>query len=277
VSLEPKATVSGLTNGVAYQCEVAAVGTSSAEVGWTPAGGITPIGKPAAPAKPTVEAQNGAVAVSIGGAADPTARYHLECSGDNGTSWPARVDTSTGDNTAVVGQLTNGVSYVCRAFAENAVGISAASPLSDAVRPCSGPLECNGLLLPLVGALGALLLGGILIALVALVRGRTTGYVIAVVDVVHSANVGHGSTLGIGFLRDPAARTITGIVADRGSTADIRIRRRRNGGFVVRDRSGRHEVADGDPVVVTDGTGGRHSLVLRAFDTNAASEVARRR
>jgi hypothetical protein len=278
VSLEPKATVTGLTNGVAYQCEVAPVGTStSAEVVWTPAGGITPIGKPAAPAKPTVEARNGAVAVSIGGPADPTSRYHLECSGDSGATWPATTDTSTGDNSAVVAPLTNGVDYVCRAFAENAIGISAASPLSDAVRPCSGPLECNGLLLPVLGGLGALLLGGILLALTALYRGRTTGYVIAVVDVVHSANVGHGSTLGIGFLRDPNARTITGIVADRGSTADIRIRRRRDGTFVVRDRSGRHEVADGDAVVVTDGTGGRHSLVLRAFDTNAASEVARRR
>ena len=278
VSLEPKATVSGLTNGVAYQCEVASVGASTtAEPAWTPAGGITPLGTPATPAKPTVEARNGAVAVSIGGAADPTSRYHLECSGDGGTTWSSKIDTSTGDNTAVVAPLTNGVDYVCRAFAENAIGISAASPVSDAVRPCSGPLECNGLLLPVVGGLGALLLGGILIALVALFRGRTTGYVIAVVDVVHSANVGHGSTLGIGFLRDPAARTITGIVADRGKTADIRIRRRRDGSFVVRDRSGRHEVAEGDAVVVTDGTGGRHSLVLRAFDTNAASEVARRR
>ena len=155
--------------------------------------------------------------------------------------------------------------------------MSDASAISDSVRPCSGLLECNGLVLPIVGGLGALLAAGILLAFIALYRGRTTGYVLAVVDVVHSANIGHGSTLGIAFDRDPTSRAVTGIVSDRGATADVRIHRLRGGRFAVRDRSGRREVADGDPVAITDGSGGRHSLVLRAFDTNAASRVATRR
>ena len=37
------------------------------------------------------------------------------------------------------------------------------------------------------------------------------------------------------------------------------------------------EIEDGAPLVVTDAMGVRHSLVLRAFATNAASRVARRR
>jgi hypothetical protein len=68
-----------------------------------------------------------------------------------------------------------------------------------------------------------------------------------------------------------------GIVADRGRKADIRIRRLRHDRFEVRDKTGTHVVGDGDAVVVSDSVGGRHSLVLRAFSTNAASQVATRR
>jgi hypothetical protein len=70
---------------------------------------------------------------------------------------------------------------------------------------------------------------------------------------------------------------VTGIVADRGPQADIRIRRQRNGRFLVTDARGKHEATDGDALVVVDNVGVRHSLVLRAFATNAASEVASRR
>jgi hypothetical protein len=100
--------------------------------------------------------------------------------------------------------------------------------------------------------------------------------VIAVADIVHTANIGHGRNLGIAFTRD-ASRRVTGIVADKGKDADVRIRRLRGGAFEVVDRTGTHHVGDGDPVVVADSVGVRHSLVLRAFATNAASEVASRR
>jgi hypothetical protein len=36
-------------------------------------------------------------------------------------------------------------------------------------------------------------------------------------------------------------------------------------------------VADGDPIAFVDSVGVRHTLVLQAFATNAASQVARRR
>jgi uncharacterized protein (DUF2336 family) len=82
--------------------------------------------------------------------------------------------------------------------------------------------------------------------------------------------------LGIDFERDPTTKQIVGIVANRSRDADVRIRQLKGGKFAVRDRTGRHEVAEGDSVVVADSVGVRHSLTLRAFATNAASQVASR-
>jgi hypothetical protein len=277
VSLEPTATVQGLTNGVPYQCEVASVGPSGPGA-WTAAlSPVIPVGRPPAPAKPTVEPLNGAVRISVApveGAG--ISGYHYECSGDNGGTWPAKVDAAVTGTTAQVSDLTNGVAYLCRAFVANAIGMSDASPVSDAVKPCGSSLECNPVLLPGLGLLALLLFGGLLAALVALWRGRTTGYVVAVVDVVHTANIGHGSNLGIAFVREPDTKRVTGIVADKGSHADIRIHHMRGGRFRVTDRLGKHVASDGERVIVADSIGVRHSLTLQAFSTNAASRVASR-
>ena len=276
VSTLPKATIEGLQNGTAYDCEVAAAAEPATPF-WNAAGSVTPLGRPSVPPKPAVDALNRAIEIRVPVEAAGVTGFNYECSSDNGATWPLKIGAAPGDPNARVDNLVNGTDYVCRAFASNVIGVSEASPLSDAVRPCSGPLECAGLFAPVVGGLAVLLIAGILVAVAALYRGRTTGYVIAVVDVIHSANIGHGRTLGIAFERHPSARTVTGIVAERGPTADIKIHRLRGGRFEVRDKAGSREVADGDPVTVTDGVGGRHSLVLRAFDTNAASQVATRR
>ncbi|HEX5825390.1 MAG TPA: fibronectin type III domain-containing protein [Candidatus Limnocylindrales bacterium] len=277
VSLEPKTTIDGLTNGLAYRCEVAAVSKSGTGP-WTAAStSVTPVGRPAAPVKPSVDALDGAVGISIvpvEGAA--VTGYHYECSSDEGATWPGAIDVGPASTTAHVVGLTNGVGYVCRVFATNAIGVSDASPLSDAVRPCGSILECNTLLLPILAGVGLVMLIGILAAVFVGYRGRG-GYVIAVVDTVHTANVGRGSRLGIAFVRDPETRKMTGIVADKGRGADVRIRHLSGRRFEVRDRSGKRVVADGDPVVVSDGLGARHRLVLQAFDTIAASPVASRR
>jgi hypothetical protein len=276
ISTDTSATVEGLTNGTSYSCEVAALGDGVVGA-WTPAGSVTPLGIPAPPAAPRVQADNAAVEVSVPGDQPGVTGYSVECSPDQGTTWPAKTDLATGGASGQVSQLTNGVDYVCRAIAENAIGLSQPSALSDIVRPCNSIIECNARLLPVfAGILGVLALL-IIVGLIALARNRVTGYVIAVVDVVHTANIGHGSTLGITLTREPGSRSVTGLVADRSSHADVRIRRLRNGAFAVRDRNGRSEVPDGDPVVFTDSVGVRHSLVLRAFDTNAASAVARGR
>jgi fibronectin type III domain protein len=279
VSVGTTATVDGLRNGTTYECEVAVVG-SAGEGAWTAASSTaTPLARPAAPGKPSVEALDGALRVSV--PADEASRapgYHYECSSDNGGTWPGVADATSSDTTAAqVDGLANGTAYVCRAFAVNPSGTSEPSPLSDAVRPCGSFLECNSLVVPILGVLGALLAGGVLLALVAVLRDRGRGYVVAVVDVVHTANLGHGSKLGIGFVRAPGGRLVTGIVADRSRKAEIRIRPLRGGRFAVYDATGRLVTASGEPVVAVDGHGMRHELVLRAFSTRAASAVTTRR
>ena len=129
------------------------------------------------------------------------------------------------------------------------------------------------MLVPILGILGVVLAGGLLAALAALYRGRRRGYVVAVLDGVHSANLGHRSRLGIKLVRDPDTRQVTGIDAARGPRPDIRIRRLRGGRFEVTDKTGRHVTRSGEPIVAVDARGGRHQLVLHAFATNAAAAV----
>jgi hypothetical protein len=273
---ELTATVEGLTNGMAYRCEVAAVG-SVVEGAWTPAtSAATPLGRPAAPGKPTVEALDRAVRIGV----TPTneagvSGYAYECSNDGGTSWTRAGDVGSAGTTLDIGNLTNGVRYICRAYAANLTGLSEPSAVSDSVMPCGGILECNSLLQPILAFLSVVLAGALLAVFIALFRGRTRGYVVAVVDVVHVANLGHGKRLGIGFVRAPDKRVV-GIVADTSAKPDIQVRQIRGGRFEVIDRSGRRVTSSGERVVAVDSTGGRHDLVLQAFATNTASEVASR-
>jgi hypothetical protein len=231
---------------------------------------IAPVGRPPAPAKPAVEALDRALRVSVAPAAGVTG-YRYECSGDKGTSWPGKVDVAAAaSTTGQISNLTNGVDYVCRAFAENDIGISDASPISDSVKPCAALLECNGVLAPILGILGIVLVGGLIAVLFAVYRDRQRGYVVAVVDVIHTANLGHGSHLGIAFIRAPGSRTVTGIVPERGPNADIRVRYLRGDRFEVTDGTGRHVAPSGEPIIAVV-AGVRHQVVLRAFATNAAS------
>jgi hypothetical protein len=279
ISTERTTTIEGLTNGLPYQCEVATVGATS-QGPWVPAGvTVTPIGRPAVPAKPSVEALDKAVQISVP-PADPAAvsGFRYECSSDNGATWPVTLAvTKVADPTAQIGNLTNGVEYVCRAFADNAIGASDASPISSAVKPCGGLLDCNGLLAPLLGILGLVLALGLIAVAYALYRERSRrGYVVAVIDVIHTANLGHGSNLGIAFIRAPGSRVITGIAAEKADAADIRVRYLGRDRFSVRDTAGRHIATSGEPIMVVAG-GVRHELVLRAFDTVAASQATVRR
>ena len=278
VSLDRTAVVSGLANGTAYTCEVAAVvGTTVGP--WVSAASIAvPVGRPPAPGKPSVTVQDQAVQISVTpDAAAGVTKLHYECSRDGGATWTAVADVASKDNpTAQIRNLTNGIDYVCRAFAVNAIGQSDASPLSDTIRPCGSSFECNPILGPAVGLLGGALVVGLILVFLALARTRRRGYVLAVVDVVHTANLGYGSKIGMGFIRDPETKRVTDVVADKDKTAEIRIHHMSGGRFEIRDRHGRSVVNDGDPIVVTDALGARHEVVLRAFNTNAASPVATR-
>ena len=276
-SLETSAVVEGLTNGAAYACEVAAVGATS-EGPWEAAAiTATPIGRPTAPGKPVVEPLDRAVRIQVPAeGATLVAGYRYECSSDKGGTWPVQVDAAySGTTPTEIGDLTNGVEYVCRAFASNAAGVSDPSVTSDAVRPCGSLLDCNPVARPALGLLGLLLVGALIAAFLALYRERTRGYVIAVVDSVHTVNLGNKSRMGIGFVRTGPRGPVTGIVADPGKSAELRIRHRRGDRFEVTDRAGRSVAMSGEPVIAVDSVGVRHEVVLRRFRTASASSGAR--
>ena len=113
--------------------------------------------------------------------------------------------------------------------------------------------------------------------IVTLLRSRRRGYVLAVVDVVHTANLGYGRLVGLSFVHAPGDKHVTDVVADKSKTADLKIRNLGNGRFEVTDRHGKHQATEGVPIIATDSLGGRHEVMLRAFNTNAASPVASRR
>ncbi len=278
VTLDRAATVTGLANGTAYHCEVAAVGPST-QGPWTASDSTAkPYGRPVPPSKPAVEPLSQAVRIGVT-PVDPAtvSSYHYECSDNNGTTWPAALDVASSVNpVGEIDGLTNGMDYVCRAYAVNASGQSDASQVSDAVKPCGSAFQCNPVLLPIFAVLALALAIGLVLTFLALLRIRRRGYVLAVVDVVHTANLGFGSKLGMGFVRDPGTKQVTAVVADKGRSADITIRRHGNGRFDVTDRTGRHVAKDGEPIIVIDAIGGRHEVVFRAFNTNAASAVSSR-
>ena len=140
----------------------------------------------------------------------------------------------------------------------------------------AGRCQCNPALAPILIVLAGGVVLGIIAAVMALAAIRRRGYVLAVVDVVHTANLGYATTLGISFVRDPDSGLFSGIVPDQGSEADIRIRLLGHGRFAVTDRSGRRVASDGEPVLVANSVGGRHQVVLYAFNTRAASPVTSR-
>src|SRR4029453_2221233 len=101
--------------------------------------------------------------------------------------------------------------------------------------------------------------------------------VVAVVDTVHSANLGGGAEHRIGVEWAPGGRRVERVVNAKGGKADFRVRKLRGDRFRVRDRDGDREAMSGEPIVVVDSTGVHHELVLWAFSGKAASAVSTRR
>jgi hypothetical protein len=266
VSTETSATVGGLVNGAEYMCEVSAVRPQGTEA-WTAAvAAAVPFGRPPPPSKPTARALDTAARLGVTMPADgPVTGVEFECSADGGSTWTVerRVD---GDRTVVeIGGLTNGTDYVCRAFATNDSGVSDASPLSDAFRPCSGLVDCNPLIVPLLGGLAVLLLAGILLTLWRWYAGRRV-YVTAQVDRFAPVTLGRGPKVGMAFVTRPPYKVVTGVTPAEGRAADIRIRYAGGEMFEVTGSGARRKVAFGHLVEVADPTGQPHDLVLNAYD-----------
>jgi Fibronectin type III domain len=224
----------------------------------------------------------------------PVVGYRARCQAGDG-EWIEAKEAVSLNTTATVEGLKNGTEYRCEVAALGAAAsgmwtaattavtpmapappTAEPTPVPEAIPPCGSLLECNPLVQPLLGILLAVALGfGLLALFLAFYRGRSRGYVVAVVDGIYSANLGQGSRLGIRFVRDPNTRRVTEIVGDRSSNADIRIRHLRGDRFAVTDRVGRRVAASGETVPVV-AAGGRHALELQAFTTNPASAASTR-
>ena len=133
-------TVSGLTNGVAYECLV----TATNDIGTSPLSAVSapviPVAlPPSAPQITGIEAGNAQVIISVSVADDggsPITGYTATCLGDGiffGTS-PTSPITVSG--------LTNGEAYECLVTATSDIGTSPLSAVSAPVTPVAPPPGC---------------------------------------------------------------------------------------------------------------------------------------
>ena len=284
VSTDNQTVVEGLTPGVAYECEVAAVGPAGTGEYSRAAEAVVVLGIPAAPALNRVEPLDAGARVVVdpatsGGAPE---RYVAECTGAAGG--PA-TGSDTGPSVVVAG-LTNGDSVTCVAYAENSIGRSAASAVSAAFTPCAA-LDCNPILK--YGLIGGSALAALLLAAWAARRYalRNRIWVTAQVDGGENRSLGWGPELVLRLERDE-----DGLFAKVGpaGTTPIRIKYLGNARFLINGGAGPHDVHQGDPAPVRDDVGTLHQLILRRYrqpprerprtpppvDPNAGAEVGAR-
>ncbi len=140
-------TVTGLTNGQAYQFRVStinAIGESDTHATVS----ATPVTTPTAPTGLNPTPGNSQVTLSWtaptnnGGSA--ITDYKIEYSANAGTSWNTFTDGTSTDTTVIITGLTNGVQYQFRVSAITTIGIGTASSITDAT-PAIPPTAPTGL------------------------------------------------------------------------------------------------------------------------------------
>jgi len=263
---ETSVSVTGLANGVEYACEVFAVRPGGAET-WTAASvTATPLGKPPAPGKPAAQALDRAIHLEVAMPADaPVTGFDFECSADGGQTWTAQRTVGSDRPATDIGGLINGTDYVCRAFATNDSGTGEASPLTDVIRPCSGLIGCNPILMVPIGGLVVLLGLALALAVMRRMAGRAV-YVTAQVDQFVPVSLGRGPKVGMTFIRRGSSNRVAGIAPAEGRAADVRIRYSGGTTFEVASGGKKRKTEFGRAVQVTDRDGRVHELVLRAYD-----------
>lgn len=137
------ATVTGLTNGVAYVFRAAATNNYGIGPYSSATSSVTPVGAPDSPSSLSATAANSGASLSWtvptnnGGTA--ITDYVVEYSGNAGQTWTVFADgTSTATSTNVSG-LTNGQAYVFRVAAKNSAGTSAYTTYLTPVYPIGVP------------------------------------------------------------------------------------------------------------------------------------------
>ena len=142
-SASTSASVTGLTNGTGYYFRVAAVTVFGSGVWSSVYGPITPRTVPGAPTAVTGAfgdkqiTTSWAAPASNGGSV--ITDYVVEFSADNGSNWITVTRTASTTTSQLVSGLANGVSYIFRVAAVNAVGTSGWSVSSSGVTPRTLP------------------------------------------------------------------------------------------------------------------------------------------
>ena len=138
-------TVTGLTNGTAYQFKVRAVNSVGTGAASPASAAVTPATTPPAPMKPTVTGGNASVALTWtsggdGGSAITQWQYVKKVGANNfETTWTAIPSSGASTTSYTVTGLTNGTAYQFKVRAVNSVGTGAASSASAAVTPATTP------------------------------------------------------------------------------------------------------------------------------------------
>ncbi|MEO5703475.1 MAG: fibronectin type III domain-containing protein, partial [Candidatus Limnocylindrales bacterium] len=251
--------IEGLPPGVAYTCEVAAVGLAGTGEYTPSAEAVVVLGIPPAPGQPRAEPLDGAARISVdpiaGGA--PAERYVVDCSNAAGS---VGTGTDSAPSILVTG-LTNGDTVTCVAYAENRVGRSPASVASAAFSPCAG-LDCSPLLK--FGLLGGSVLAGLALAAYVARRyaRRNRVWISAQVDGGENRSLGWGPDIGVELERDDVGWFAT-LRPLEGARLPVRYVGSQR--FAVGKGSGIRDVHQGDPIAVRDVDGQRHQLTLRKY------------
>ena len=146
VSADPLMTVTGLANGTSYVFHIAAVNEYQQSGDWSSdSSTVTPAGFPGVPTDVVASRGDGFVDLSWSGPISDNGSavtgYLVDYSLDDGETWvqAAGEDSPLAATALTIPALENGVAYVFRVAAANAVGPSDYSAWSDAVIPAGLP------------------------------------------------------------------------------------------------------------------------------------------
>jgi hypothetical protein len=259
----------GLEPGQSYVCGVAASdGTTSTEFAAAGAA-IVALGIPGVPTQPRAEPGDNAARLTVdpivGGA--PVEQYAYECTAPDG----AKVTGAGPQPAVVIGNLVNGTSYTCVAFAENRIGRSAPSVASASFSPCGSFFDCNPLAKLGGGAL-VLLAIAIVAALAArryLWRNRV--WITAQIDGGENRSLGWGPEVGVRLQREEGSWFA---LLEPFEGSKIRVRYRGAARFIVNGGVGIKDVHQGDPAPVRDNEGNIHQIIIRKYRTKPRDRVS---
>lgn len=143
VSAATSATVTGLTNSVAYIFKVAGVSAAGTSSYSSNTSAVTPQAVPTAPLSVLGVGGNEQVSLSWSAPSSNGGQaitdYVIQYSSNSGSSWTTFTDSVSSATSAVVTGLTNGTSYVFQVAAKNSVGTGGYSVASGAVIPFTVP------------------------------------------------------------------------------------------------------------------------------------------